>query len=361
MTLVSELSNLPYPDFSVDDAVLQRAAASIPKNCIFLIEDIDCAFPNREDDDTSASSPYGDPYTGIHGRPRVPGTRSAVTLSGLLNVLDGIGSEEGKLFFATTNYIDHLDAAFLRPGRIDMRVEYKLSSQKQAAALFRRFYPEKHIKLAHICPAAPTQVAKSEALIDHPITTSTQAFAASGEVKVSEQNEKQTTVTERIAEMSESFAEGVPVNEFSTAELQGYLLLYKKDPVKAVEHIASWVQEERRMREEKRKRDEERRAKQQAKALERWGPGGPPGAYGGMVVPPTPPASTPATPIASDQEPGVGKADIAETRVVTVAMDLEGQDSEMEDSKGKEAVTSEVTPGCVSSDSGLALVILDNQ
>ena len=29
------------------------------------------------------------------------GRRSAVTLSGLLNVLDGVGSEEGKLFFAT--------------------------------------------------------------------------------------------------------------------------------------------------------------------------------------------------------------------------------------------------------------------
>ena len=29
------------------------------------------------------------------------GCRSMVTLSGLLNVLDGVGSEEGKLFFAT--------------------------------------------------------------------------------------------------------------------------------------------------------------------------------------------------------------------------------------------------------------------
>ena len=33
---------------------------------------------------------------GKRGRPR-----SNVTLSGLLNVLDGVGSEEGKIFFAT--------------------------------------------------------------------------------------------------------------------------------------------------------------------------------------------------------------------------------------------------------------------
>jgi chaperone BCS1 len=33
------------------------------------------------------------------------GPRSAVTLSGLLNVLDGVGSEEGKFFFATVSIV----------------------------------------------------------------------------------------------------------------------------------------------------------------------------------------------------------------------------------------------------------------
>jgi chaperone BCS1 len=63
---------------------------------IFLIEDIDCAFPSREDEENNAPSPYP-----IPGVPYPMGRRSAVTLSGLLNVIDGIGSEEGKLFFAT--------------------------------------------------------------------------------------------------------------------------------------------------------------------------------------------------------------------------------------------------------------------
>ena len=31
------------------------------------------------------------------------GKKSMVTLSGLLNTLDGVGSEEGKLFFATVS------------------------------------------------------------------------------------------------------------------------------------------------------------------------------------------------------------------------------------------------------------------
>jgi hypothetical protein len=76
----------------VDDAFLQRATATIPKRSIVLVEDIDCALPSREeDDDSDAGSPVR------RDRPR----QSGVTLSGLLNMIDGIGSEEGKLFFAT--------------------------------------------------------------------------------------------------------------------------------------------------------------------------------------------------------------------------------------------------------------------
>jgi chaperone BCS1 len=78
---------------SVDDVLLQHAASSIPKGSIFLIEDIDCAFSSREDQRTSMGLPYDDYFESSPG--------GSVTLSGLLNVIDGIGSEEGNLFFAT--------------------------------------------------------------------------------------------------------------------------------------------------------------------------------------------------------------------------------------------------------------------
>lgn len=85
--------------YSVDDSFLQRAASSIPKHSIFLLEDIDCAFRTREDDEDDRNVLTG--FNGRLGSPFMGMRRSPVTLSALLNVIDGVGSEEGKLFFAT--------------------------------------------------------------------------------------------------------------------------------------------------------------------------------------------------------------------------------------------------------------------
>lgn len=39
-----------------------------------------------------------------------------VTLSGLLNAIDGIASAEGRLWFCTTNHLESIDPALVRPG-----------------------------------------------------------------------------------------------------------------------------------------------------------------------------------------------------------------------------------------------------
>jgi chaperone BCS1 len=85
---------------SVDDTFLEQAVSSVPKGSILLIEDIDCAFSREDEEDEGFNYPY--PSMVVNpGRKRV--RRSAVTLSGLLNILDGVGSEEGKIFFATVS------------------------------------------------------------------------------------------------------------------------------------------------------------------------------------------------------------------------------------------------------------------
>ena len=68
--------------------------------------------------------------------------------------------------------------------------------------------------------------------------------------------------------MAEKFAEGVPEHEFSTAELQGYLLSCKKEPEQAVEGILDWVMQERKDRGDREAREAERKAKRDANQLQ---------------------------------------------------------------------------------------------
>ena len=63
-----------------------------------------------------------------------------VTFSGLLNALDGVTSTEERIIFMTTNHIDRLDSALIRPGRVDVRLLIDDVTADQAKCLFLRFY-----------------------------------------------------------------------------------------------------------------------------------------------------------------------------------------------------------------------------
>jgi mitochondrial chaperone BCS1 len=122
----------------LSDQKLKRAVSTVPENSVILFEDIDCMKVGgrrlRIDDESQ--------------RPRVaeeaksePGDRYGVTLSGLLNVLDGFHAPENVLFLMTTNKIEALDTALLRPGRIDYRLYMGRATAGQKAELYRRFFP----------------------------------------------------------------------------------------------------------------------------------------------------------------------------------------------------------------------------
>ena len=84
----------------LDDDDLNRALNNAPKNSIILLEDIDGIFVQRDSVSTE--------HQGRH-----------VSFSGLLNALDGVRSQEGRILFMTTNHREKLDPALLRPGRTD--------------------------------------------------------------------------------------------------------------------------------------------------------------------------------------------------------------------------------------------------
>src|SRR5207247_1602839 len=65
-----------------------------------------------------------------------------VTFSGLLNALDGVASAEERIVFLTTNHVERLDEALVRPGRVDMAARLGEATRYQVGELWDRFYGE---------------------------------------------------------------------------------------------------------------------------------------------------------------------------------------------------------------------------
>lgn len=75
---------------------------------------------------------------------------SEITIGQILEVLDGIIECEDRLCIFTTNHIEKIDKALLRPGRIDMIVEFKKLRRCDIQNLFKLWFnkdfPEKDLK-----------------------------------------------------------------------------------------------------------------------------------------------------------------------------------------------------------------------
>ena len=119
------------------DRSLMAAVSDVPRNSILLFEDIDCMkgtqsrVEKKEDGETKSATGQ-----------QTQGPAGGVTLSGLLNVLDGFYAPTGVLFVMTTNHVEKLDDALLRPGRIDYKLYLGQASRYQKMELYRRFFPD---------------------------------------------------------------------------------------------------------------------------------------------------------------------------------------------------------------------------
>lgn len=107
------------------DDRLNHVLSIIPKRTLVLLEDADAAFVNRR------VQTDADGYRGAN-----------VTFSGLLNALDGVASAEERVLFLTTNHVERLDNALVRPGRVDMTVRIGEATRWQASRLWDHFYGE---------------------------------------------------------------------------------------------------------------------------------------------------------------------------------------------------------------------------
>lgn len=123
------------------DRTLKTAISEVPENSLILFEDIDCmeAGSRRPEDGRGAGEHTPDDRD---NEKRVPAGPFGVTLSGLLNVLDGFHAPDNVVFVMTTNKVEKLDPALLRPGRIDYKLFLGEPAESQKIELYRRFFPE---------------------------------------------------------------------------------------------------------------------------------------------------------------------------------------------------------------------------
>lgn len=174
---------------NISDTTLMRLFAELPPRCIVLLEDVDTAGVGRQDSVDAGQESE---------------SKSAVTLSGLLNVLDGVSSPEGRILIMTTNHTNHIeytDGALIRPGRSDKKVHFKLADGNISTRLFHTVFKQ-----------LPNQKQRNKEYGD-----------------------------KTIDGLAGEFASKVPEQLFSPAEVLSFLLERKKSPYDAVSGVESWV------------------------------------------------------------------------------------------------------------------------
>jgi chaperone BCS1 len=162
------------------DAKVRDLFVRLPGRCIVLLKDIDATGLGRIANGGKISRIANDEK------------KAGITLSGLLNIIDGVGSQEGRVLVITTNNLEELDEALTRPGRVDITIGFKLATKIQARDLFISMY----------CTTRDQEGLKVQAA---------------------------------------SFADEIPEYSLSPANLQGFLISNKDDPEEAVSGVRDWV------------------------------------------------------------------------------------------------------------------------
>ncbi|EGS19883.1 uncharacterized protein CTHT_0043750 [Thermochaetoides thermophila DSM 1495] len=258
--------------------------AELPRRCIVLLEDIDTAglthtreegSSDEKDETLGKESNDGSlSRLGKHVLDSMKnGNSSRLSLSGLLNIIDGVASQEGRILIMTTNHLEKLDKALIRPGRIDMIVKFGKADADMTGAIFRAIYAPLEAD-EEPTAAASRSSSRSRALRDldnrllkkavNALTPNEERKKAANDDEA--QRKKEETIA-KVKKLAEEFTTKIPAHEFSPAEIQGFLLKHKRDPEKAVELAEQWVIDTRKERKEKelKEAEEKRKAEEEAR------------------------------------------------------------------------------------------------
>ncbi|KAF3760600.1 P-loop containing nucleoside triphosphate hydrolase protein, partial [Cryphonectria parasitica EP155] len=185
--------NLSSP--GLNDSDIESLFCSLPRHCIVLLEDVDATQPlsrnlpkdQKEADDKDSRS-----------RTR----ENTVTLSGLLNAIDGLDVPFspllGRILIMTTNHIENLDEALIRTGRADRIISFTKTTKKQAEDMFIN-------------------------ALKHP--------------------EMEDWTDEDIYVLAKEFSDKIQDAKFSPALIQQYFKDFRAEPRRAVQELEEWMKD----------------------------------------------------------------------------------------------------------------------
>jgi hypothetical protein len=137
-----QLQNLFFNDQIVVHNGTNTETYTIPvSERLYVIEDIDAmgdTVLRREWKKPTmvAAAPTGDPFMDRNKEPE----KDTIDLSFLLNLLDGTLEANGRILIITTNFPERIDRALIRPGRIDMIVNFKKCSRAIVQEMANSFF-----------------------------------------------------------------------------------------------------------------------------------------------------------------------------------------------------------------------------
>ncbi|KAJ3070104.1 hypothetical protein HDU98_006843 [Podochytrium sp. JEL0797] len=211
------------------DETLTELMVDTPPRCILLLEDIDAAFVSRTGamGPVVSSSPLSPPSRASTPDPTSTGTIvTNVTFSGLLNAIDGVAAQEGRMLIMTTNHIEKLDAALIRPGRVDVKVLFDKATQAQVRDLFIQFFTKPPVP-----PASPVDTLSPTNLLDDNTNT-----VLTNQLQQEEQD------PHALHALAVEFSHRVPEKGVSMAAVQGHLMRFKQSPEEAVKEVDAFVE-----------------------------------------------------------------------------------------------------------------------
>ncbi|RLM01971.1 hypothetical protein CFD26_108933 [Aspergillus turcosus] len=204
---------------SLDEDSLMSLFSELPRRCIVLLEDVDSAgiTQKRAEEDSASAVLVEKDKSSTEEK---ESEKKGVSLSGLLNVIDGVAASEGRILIMTTNHAEKLDPALLRPGRVDMTIAFGYADRDAMRELFSAIY----------------------SMLEGDVRPSRTTVP---------QRKRQRLSRDKIAELASEFASRIPEGEFTAAEIQGHLLNYKNEPEAAINSVEEWVRRVRAKRKEK--------------------------------------------------------------------------------------------------------------